>query len=790
MFELARLRLNVTILVAVFSASSLLENCRGHEVSLISDVELQPLVAQVKRVAEALELTGAPLSREQRAALDAANASAKPAEAVEAIQKVLDPLCLAEVEINAESRVAVESGGAPKQLVEQGWRAFLIKVHNEAGVTAPLRVSSPNAQSLHDAGRQDPEPPTTITKSDVVERWLDISLFDRQPLDERLSGLKVEYRVLELFSRDHGKREAKLAFDVGQGTQELGFRNEVNLLFDCRACATVKLEVLDDDGTPTTGQFIFRDERGRVYPARSKRMAPDFAFQDQVYRANGEDIKLPPGKYRVTYTRGPEYKVLERDMVVSSAEEHTERFQLERWINLAAKGWISGDHHIHAAGCAHYSSPTQGCQPADMMRHIVGEDLDVGCMLTWGPCWYYQKQFFQGHESELSTPHNVARYDVEVSGFPSSHCGHLVLLRLKNDDYPGTKRIEEWPSWNLPILQWARGQGGIAGYAHSGWGLWVPATSLPTFDVPWYDGIGANEYIVDVTHGACDFISAVDTPFVWEMNIWYHTLNCGFTTRISGETDFPCIYDDRVGLGRVYVKMPIGEKLDYDHWVEGVRDGRSYCSDGITHLFDFEINGLGVGEKGDGGRCGFLAAKKGESLAIHCKAAALLKPEPESSDILTRSLGEKPYWSIERARIKDTRQVPVELIVNGYAVDRQLIDADGQVQDLEFKFTPEQSSWVALRVFPAAHTNPIFVELDGKPIRTSKRSAKWCLEGVDRCWASKSPIIRKAELPAAREAYDHAREVYRQVLAESYDDLEAAKKDAAKPAASSSNSGK
>ena len=80
------------------------------------------------------------------------------------------------------------------------------------------------------------------------------------------------------------------------------------------------------------------------------------------------------------------------------------------------------------------------------------------------------------------------------------------------------------------------------------------ATTLPTYDMPAFDGIGANEYIVDVTHDACDFISAVDTPIVWELNIWYHTLNCGFTTRISGETDFPCIYGERVGLGRGYVK--------------------------------------------------------------------------------------------------------------------------------------------------------------------------------------------------------------------------------------------
>ena len=72
-----------------------------------------------------------------------------------------------------------------------------------------------------------------------------------------------------------------------------------------------------------------------------------------------------------------------------------------------------------------------------MMRHILGEELNVGSVLTWGPGWYFQKQFFEGKDHELSTRDNLMRYDVEVSGFPSSHTGHLVLLRLKEQDYPG-----------------------------------------------------------------------------------------------------------------------------------------------------------------------------------------------------------------------------------------------------------------------------------------------------------------------------------------------------------------
>lgn len=766
-----------TMLVKILTATicfAVSSRLCAENLPLVTHVELQPLTAQVERVLQALESTGSPVTADQLKAIRAALSGSDELAAVEKIQKLLDPLCLVGVLINPESRVTVQPGPAPKEFIEQGWRVFLVKVNNQAGVTALLRCSSPNAAPLHES-KNDAEPPKTISERDVVQRWLDVGMYDSPPLEKRLSGLPLEYRVVELFSRDAGKRDANLSFDVGQGTQDLGFRNEANLLFDCLPCVRVKLEVLDDDGTPTTGHFTFRDARGRVYPARSRRLAPDFFFHDQIYRQNGEEILLPVGRYHVTYTRGPEYQELERDIEVPAGKQHTESFRMKRWINLSATGWYSGDHHVHAAGCAHYSSPTQGVTPADMMRHIRGEDLNVGCVLTWGPCWYHQKENFEGHVNALSTPRNVMRYDVEVSGFPSSHAGHLVLLRLKEDDYPGTKRIEDWPSWDLPVLQWGKKQGGVVGFAHSGWGLQVPAKSLPTFEMPKFDGIGANEYIVDVAHSACDFISTVDTPAVWELNIWYHTLNCGFTTRISGETDFPCIYGERVGLGRVYVKMPADKPLDYDAWVDGLRDGRSYCCDGKTHLFNFEIDGLGVGEPGDGGRKSVLAAKAKQRLKIKCKAAGLLDEQPTQEDIAisTSDLGKKPYWHIERARVKGTRRVPVELVVNGQAVDKKLVQADGRIEDVEFQYQPEQSSWIAIRVFPAAHTNPIFVELDGAPIRASKRSAQWCLDAVDRCWESKSPLIRKSELDSAREAYDHARAIYRRIVEQAYDDLKA-----------------
>jgi hypothetical protein len=737
----------------------------GGQVPIVSDVELQPLQAQAKRVAEALQYLGAPLSAEASEALARALANTDQATATREIQEVFDPLCLALVNINPESRVKVAAGPAAAKLMEQGWRVFLVKIHNEAGVTSALRCTSPNAAALYARSSGSPDPKREIEPGDVLHRWLDVSMFDRQPLSPRLSGLALEYRVLELFSRDAGQREAKLQFDVGQGTQDLGFRNELSVLFDCRPATNVTLEVFDDHGGPSTAQFVITDALGRVYPSRARRLEPDFFFHDQIYRHHGEAVLLPPGQYDLMWTRGPEYTKQRRQITVPEQQEHQERFWLRRWIKMSDYGWYSGDHHVHAAGCAHYEAPTQGVTPAAMMRHILGEDLNVGCVLSWGPCWYAQKEYFEGKVHELSTADYKMRYDVEVSGFPSSHAGHLCLLRLKEDDYPGTTRIEQWPSWDLPVLRWGKEQGGVVGFSHSGWGLDVESTELPNLEMPKFSGIGANEYIVDVTHGVCDFISAVDTPIIWELNIWYHTLNCGYTCRISGETDFPCIYGDRVGLGRVYVKLDGDQPLNFDRWVEGLRDGRSYCCDGLSHLFDFKVNELGVGEVGDANRHGFLATKSGQELKVTVRAAALLEENPRE-DIRGRPLHEKPYWHVERARIGQSRSVPVELVVNGRAVARRDILADGTVHKLEFQYTPEQSGWVALRIFPSCHTNPIFVEVDGKPIRASKQSAQWCLDAVDVCWQSKLPAIRAEERDQAAEAYEHARQAYRKVLAE------------------------
>jgi hypothetical protein len=726
----------------------------------IKDVELQPLTAQVERVFEALDYIGSPVSAETKAACERLKSQTNSEQAALEIQKLLDPLCLLVVEINPESRVKVLRGAAEADLVENGWRQFLVKVHNEAGVTARLVAQSPNAQHL--AGSPADQ---------VANRWLDLMMFEQPPLLERLSGLKLEYRILQLYSRDASKREAKIAFNVGQGTQDLGFRNEVPVLFNCKASQPLTLRVRDENGQPASGAFVVRDKLGRVYPSQNKRLAPDFPFHPQVYRADGETIKLPAGAYEVQFSRGPE-SIVEKRTLVMEDKPQTASFQVKRWIDPSKLGWWSGDHHIHAAGCAHYAKPTEGVTPPDMLRQCLGEDLKVGCNLTWGPCFDFQKQFFCGSVDKVSQYPYLLRYDVEVSGFGSHESGHLCLLRLKEEIYPGGDSKNHWPTLGLNTLRWAKKQGAVCGPAHSGWGLKLETDQLPNYQVPPFDGIGANEYIVDVTHQvegpdgklvrAVDFVSLVDTPSIWELNMWYQTLNAGYRTRASGETDFPCIYGERVGLGRSYVKL--GNQLDFDAWCEGIRQGRNYASDGRSHLLEFKINDAAVGEKGSELRLDGPA-----TVRVTAKVAAFLE-EQSNPNLQHLAVDQKPYWHLERARVGETREVALEVIINGYPAAKTNFLADGVLRDVAFDVKIERSSWVALRILPSSHTNPMWVLIGGKPFSPSRRSLEWCLKGVDQCWSQKKRFIKATEKQDAEQAYEHARVAYREKLEKAFPD--------------------
>lgn len=788
-------------------------------------VDAQPLASNAARVAEALESLGRPFPPEVRAELDRAGQARDALK----IQQLLDAQAMFVVSINPEGRVKVARGEAPARLQQGGFTPVLIKVLNDGDVTAPLEINSPQAGAPFagvSEGSLQRQQQTSLNDRENADkrtdRFLQTEMFRDNPLTDRLSGSRVEYALGLIYTSEAGRREAVIQFDTGQGTQDLGFRAEVAILFEIRPAVRVSLGLWDERDRPTVARLEFRDARGHVYPPQARRTAPDFPFQKQIYREHGDALLLPPGRFFMTASRGPEYRALSRVIEIPEAAETSLSVKLQRWFDAEAFGYYSGDHHIHAAGCAHYDFPTRGVSPYDMFLQVKGEGLNVGCVLTWGPCFDFQRQFFSPQVDALSDPKTLIKYDLEISGFGSAALGHVCLLNLRDQTYPGSEgtSTQGWPTWTLPVLEWAKSQGGVTGYAHSASGMhvlpeqaieWIlrtydsdrngvlspqessaavlparfeqvdadgngslsreeliratdaAADRLPNLAIPAMNGAGALELPVTVAHGACDFISAMDTARIPEWNTWYHVLNCGFPLKVSGETDFPCMSSTRVGQGRVYVHLGPVDKLDFGQWCDALAQGRSYVSDGFAHAPVFTVNAVPPGY-GDvslkaPGKVTVVAEVAFAPTTPLTVAQGLVLPETGR-----RTLGDTVQWNqTPTDEVATGGERLVEIVVNGEAVVAERVTADGNSHRLTFEIDVRESSWIALRQFPQLHTNPVNVLIGGRPVRASADSARWCAETIRVLWNNRERNIAPAERAAARQAYDEAIEIYRKI---------------------------
>jgi hypothetical protein len=814
----------------------------GHEAHAHGSTAVagQPLAANVLRLVEALDYLGAPLPEEMKEEL------ARLAQLRDAarLQEVIDPNVLLVVHLNPEARVKVERGRAQAILQQAGYTPAIVKIINENGGTQRLQIGSPQSGPVYAGaaklimGRQQQE---HLQVNENVEgrtdRFLSVEMFDAQPMTRNLSGLAVEYAIALIYSSEAGAREATITFNVGEGTQDLGFRGEVPVLFEVKPAIEVKIRVQDVDGTPTTGRFQFVDKQGHVFPPQVKRLAPDLFFQKHIYRADGETVLLPPGEFTMWSGRGPEYRWRKDTLSIPDAEnDHSAAdisVKLERWVEPARYGYISGDHHVHASGCAHYTVPTQGIEPPDIFRQIKGEGLNVASVLTWGPGFDHQRQFFAPVANELSEPLTVMKYDIEVSGFGSQALGHLCLLNLREQIYPGAEGSDGWPTWTLPTLRWAKAQSGVTGYPHVGSGLQIDpeaaterlmdaldrngdrrldtiesargllpepltdtdangdglvtmaelvsshdrvADELPNFAVPELNSVGAQEIFVTAALGACDFISTMNTQRIREWNAWYHLLNCGLPIKAAGETDFPCMSGTRLGQGRTYVQLGQQKRVDYEQWCNGLVTGNSYVSDGYAHAFGFTVNGASAGSE-------INFARPGE---VKVKSRIAFSPETpleipyggaipvEGNRVVGNTVVHHEARSIDPRYLHGKRLV--ELIVNGQVVDSREVEADGKEHPVEFTVPIERSSWIALRQFPQMHTNPVSVLIGGKPIRASEKSALWAIECIDQLWRVRHGRIGESERKKAENAYEEARDLYRRVAKEALRDGKAGKR--------------
>src|SRR6185437_10625772 len=95
------------------------------------------------------------------------------------------------IHITSDKKLETQPGPAKPQLAEQGWRVFLVKVHNEPALAnVELTAGSPNALPLSQRSSGKPDP-KVVSVGEVGKRFLDLMMFNSQPLVRDLSGLEL-----------------------------------------------------------------------------------------------------------------------------------------------------------------------------------------------------------------------------------------------------------------------------------------------------------------------------------------------------------------------------------------------------------------------------------------------------------------------------------------------------------------------------------------------------------------------------------------------------------------------
>jgi hypothetical protein len=331
--------------------------------------------------------------------------------------------------------------------------------------------------------------------------------------------------------------------------------------------------------------------------------------------------------------------------------------------------------------------------------------------------------------------------------FPSIEGGRVDGYGMNEISFPKAIAGDQQPSYTLPILEWVQSQGAISGYRRVALATPAAGARLPNL-LSSANGEGASEYTMSVAHGAVDFLTVGTGDFTSELNPWYHSLNAGFRTQIFGERS--CADDGsanaRTAAAADIATIPARRRL--------LSADNLFVADADTRIFDFEVEGHKP------------SAAAGNELRL-AKPGLVSVTTVLAADLDRASLAQsKTGWNTGHARIGNTQTVNVEVVVNGRVAASKPALANGREQTLAFKVPLSQSSWIALRLMGAAHTNPVFVLVDKMPVRASRASVEWSLRSLEEVYQANNTRWKTNDYLEARAAYEYSYAIYQKILAE------------------------
>lgn len=462
----------------------------------------------------------------------------------------------------------------------------------------------------------------------------------------------------------------------------------------------IRVRVSDKDSEVLPSRIYLQGADGRSYFPDGSYPRVVSVTEDYYFHTNGSfSVRLPVGPARLEVWRGFEYEPVHRTIDVRAGEWETVEINLKRWVDMAEKGWYSGDNHIHPNYGGHYF-----IDPVDIRNKAQAEDLNVANGMIanyWGNSRVEDLEYFLGHPHPHGDERTIVYYNEEYRPRYFAHLSLLNLVELITPFYIGsigTAHHALYPD-NASVLKKVHDQGGIGGYVHPfGLSHRDPVTAGPG---------GARELPVDAILGLADF---VDLSCIWSdelgtAEVWYRLLNTG--SRIPATAGTDTMTDiwrhPAVGTTRSYVYTG-EETLNYKEWADAMAEGRAFVTSGP--ILSFEVSSKGMGEE--------LRVSSGDVVKVLANARSV--------------------FEMDR----------LEIIRDGKVV--HTVEGDGSnLIEVELDVAVESSGWIAVRVlgptqhgamdsYLYAHSNPVYVLADGEPIRSASDASffvKWIDETVN-----------------------------------------------------------
>jgi TolB protein len=358
---------------------------------------------------------------------------------------------------------------------------------------------------------------------------------------------------------------------------------------------TLRVSIVDHAGHPLAARVSVTTAEGRGYAPDDAWRHADEAFDrserqfeySYFHSTGSSELTVPAGRVHVEAWRGPEYRVSRADVNVPTGARVTRRVVLERIDNLPARGWWSGDVHVHMNyGGAYRNAPEHLALQARAEDLHVVENLIVNKEQRIPDIAY-----FRTDADPVSTPTFLLMHAQE---FHTSVWGHLGLLGLRSHyllpeyaGYPNTAAASLAPT-NATVADLAHAEGALVGYVHPFDLRPDPAdTTAPLF----------YELPVDVALGKVDYLEVMGySDHLITSEIWYRLLNCGFRLPAAAGTDaFPNFASLRGPPGLVRTFVHSGTTLNHAMWLAGIKAGRTFVTN--APLLEFSLAGHAIGDE-------------------------------------------------------------------------------------------------------------------------------------------------------------------------------------------------